>query len=97
MRYQSLIDFGFMDWLLRKVFRFKTGSRARELRGRRNFVIPSLSSGRISHSAGFEESAHHAMDCFFSTPAGPLADTTMVYAFRLGKDLGKNSKLQKLN
>jgi hypothetical protein len=78
MRYQSLIDFGFMDWLLRKVFRFKSGSRARELRGRRNFVIPSLSSGRISHSAGLEEAAHHAMDCFFSTSLGPLADTTMV-------------------
>jgi hypothetical protein len=45
MRYQSLIDFGFMDWLLRKVFRFKAGCIARELRGRRNFVIPSLSSG----------------------------------------------------
>jgi hypothetical protein len=71
-----------MDWLLRKVFRFKAGS------------IPSLSSGRISHSAGSEEAAHHAIDCFFSTSLGPPADTTMVYAFRLGKDLGKNSKSQ---
>jgi polyphosphate glucokinase len=79
MRYQSLIDFGFMDWLLRKVFRFKAGSRARELRDRRNFVILSLSSGRISHSAGLEEATHHAMDCFFSTSFGPLADTTMGY------------------
>jgi hypothetical protein len=84
MPYQSRIDFGFMDWLLRKVFRFKAG-------------IPSLSSGRISHSAGSEEAAHPAMDCFFTTSPGPLADTTMVYAFRLGKELGKNSKLQKLN
>jgi hypothetical protein len=50
----------------------------RELEGRRNFVIPSLSSDRISHSAGLEEAAHHAMDCFFSTSRGPLADTTMV-------------------
>ena len=93
MRYQSLIDFGLMDWLLRKVSRFKAG-RAHELRGRRSLVILSLSSGRISHSAGLEESAHHAMDCFFSTSLGPLADTTMVYAFRLGKDLGKNSNLK---
>ena len=84
MRYQSLIDFGFMDWLLRKEFRFKAG-------------IPSLLSGRISHSAGLEGAAHHAMDCFFFTSPGPLADTTMVYAFRFGKELGKNSKLQKLN
>jgi hypothetical protein len=84
MRYQSRIDFGLMDWLLRKVFGFKAG-------------IPKLSSGRISYSAGSEEAAHHAMDCFFSTSPGPLADTTMVYAFWLGKELGKNSKLQKLN
>jgi len=84
MRYQSLIDFGFMDWLLRKVIRFKAG-------------IPSLPSGCISNSAGVEEAAHHAMDCFFSTSRGPLADTTMVYAFRLGKELRKSSKLQKLD
>ena len=78
MRYQSLIDFGFMDWLLRKVFRFKAGFRARELRGCRNLVVLSLSSGRMSHSRELEEAAHHAMDCFFSTSLGPLADTSMV-------------------
>ena len=45
MRYQSLIDLGFMDWLLLNVFCFKAGSWVRELRARRNFVIPNLSSG----------------------------------------------------
>jgi hypothetical protein len=77
MRYQSRIDFGLMDWLLRKVFGFKAG-------------IPSLSSGRISYSAGSEEAAHHAMDCFFSTSPGPLADTDGVRVSaweRIGKEL----------
>ena len=54
-------------------------------------MISGWSAGHISYSAGLDEAAHHATDCFFSTSVGPLADATMMYAFRFGKDLAKNS------